>query len=128
MKKSYLCAIAVTARASAPKLRPMSGTSASTHKDRAEFDRPRSHTTARIAAPESTLFDAAQASSASTTSSRSTGAFMIASQVRCTCMREKAEYIASKVALFMVLEHTTPAARNAMEDTPPTCGSIEPSP
>ncbi len=39
---------------------------------------------------------------------------MIASQVRCTCMREKAEYIASKVALFMVLEHTTPAARNAM--------------
>jgi hypothetical protein len=29
-------------------------------------------------------------------------------------MREKAEYIASKVALFMVLEHTIPAARKAM--------------
>src|SRR6266511_4090299 len=69
----------------------MSGRSAITHRDRTEPDRPSSHTTARIATPESTLLEAAQASSASTTSSRSTGAFMMASQVRCTCMREKAE-------------------------------------
>ncbi len=92
----------------------MSGRSAITQRDRTEPDRPSSHTTARIATPESTLLEAAQASSASTTSSRSTGAFMMASQVRCTCMREKAEYMDSNVALFIVLEHTTPAARNAM--------------
>ena len=57
-----------------------------------------------------------------------TGAFMIASQVRCTCMREKLEYIASNDALIIVLEHTVPAARNAMYGMPPTSGSIAPSP
>ena len=39
---------------------------------------------------------------------------MIASQVFCTCMREKPEYMASNEALIMVLEQTVPAARKAM--------------
>ena len=50
----------------------------------------------RIASTDITLFDAAQIHSANTTSSSETGALMMASQVRCTCMRENAEYIASK--------------------------------
>ena len=41
--------------------------------------------------PESVALAAAQSSSPAITSSSVTGAFMIASQVRCTCMREKAE-------------------------------------
>ncbi len=45
----------------------------------------------------------AQVSSPSITSSSVIGAFMIASQVRCTCMREKPEYSTSNVAAFMVL-------------------------
>ena len=53
--------------------------------------------------PDRKLLAAAHSASAKTMSSRLTGAFMIASQVRCTCMRENAEYSASKVALFMVL-------------------------
>ncbi|MNC84973.1 hypothetical protein D3C83_05430 [compost metagenome] len=57
---------------------------------------------------------AAHNASPSTTSSSVTGAFMIASQVFCTCMREKPEYMASKDALIMVLEHTMPVARKAM--------------
>jgi hypothetical protein len=53
--------------------------------------------TIRMAAVETTAFDAAQTHSANTTSSSDSGALMIASQVRCMCMREKAEYIASKL-------------------------------
>src|ERR1700704_3136778 len=102
------------ARPIAPKQRPTSGTTAGTTSDRGEVDSPSAHTTTRMATPERKLLLVAQASSASTTSSSSTGAFMMASQVRCTCMREKAEYMDSNVALFIVLEHTIPAARNAM--------------
>jgi hypothetical protein len=43
-------------------------------------------------------------------------------------MREKLEYIDSKDALIIVLEHTVPAARKATYDVPPTSGSIAPSP
>ena len=91
----------------------MSGRSGITHRASAEPERPSAQITTRIASPESTLLEAAQTSSASTTSSSSIGALVIASQVLCTCMRENAEYIASKVALFMVLDQTMPAARKA---------------
>ena len=57
---------------------------------------------------------AAQSISASTTSSSCTGAFMMPSQVRCTCMREKAEYSASKDAAFIALMQMEPLARNKM--------------
>ncbi len=91
----------------------MSGVSARTHSDSGELDSPSAQMTASIARPDSTLFEAAQTSSASTTSSRSTGAFMMAFQVCCTCMRENAEYMASNDAVFIVLEQTMPAARKA---------------
>ena len=56
-----------------------------------------------MAAPERKLLLAAHAHSAMTTSSSVSGALSMASQLRCTCMRENAEYSDSKVALFMVL-------------------------
>ena len=57
---------------------------------------------------------AAQSISAISTSSSCIGAFMMPSQVRCTCMREKAEYSASKDAAFMALMQIEPLARNKM--------------
>ena len=59
-------------------------------------------------------FDAAQTHSASITSSSEIGALMIASHVRCTCMRENAEYIASKLDVNIALWQTIPVPRNAM--------------
>jgi hypothetical protein len=59
--------------------------------------KPSATITASIAAVDSTAFDAAQIHSANTTSSSEIGALMIASHVRCTCIRENAEYIASKL-------------------------------
>ena len=41
--------------------------------------------------------------SAITTSSSDTGALMMPSHVRCTCMRENAEYMPSKLAVNMAL-------------------------
>ena len=61
------------------------------HNASGEAMKPSAAITTRIAAPESVALAAAQSSSPASTSSRVTGAFMIASQVRCTCMREKAE-------------------------------------
>ena len=58
--------------------------------------------------------NAAHSISASSTSRRSTGAFMMLSQVFCTCMRENAEYSASKVAAFIALMQIEPLARNRM--------------
>ena len=58
--------------------------------------------------------NAAHSSSASSTLSRLTGAFMMPSQVFCTCMRENAEYSASKLAAFMALIQIEPLARNRM--------------
>ena len=46
--------------------------------------------------------------------SRLTGAFMMPSQVFCTCMREKAEYSASNDAAFIALMQIEPLARNRM--------------
>ena len=39
---------------------------------------------------------------------------MMPSQVFCTCMREKAEYSASKEAAFIALMQIEPLARNRM--------------
>ena len=43
-------------------------------------------------------------------------------------MREKAEYMASNVAAYIVLETTMPPARNVTYDTPCTAGIIAPRP
>ena len=84
--------------------------------------------TIRIASTEITLLVAAQTHSANTTSSSDIGALMIASQVRCTCMRENAEYIASKEEVNMALWHTMPVPMNAMYFMPPTSGTNAPIP
>ena len=65
--------------------------------------------------PVSFVFEGAPGSSPSVN-----GVCMIASHVRWTCMREKPEYIASKLADIITLDATVPAARNAMYDTPST--------
>ncbi|MCY1240352.1 hypothetical protein D9M72_531950 [compost metagenome] len=61
--------------------------------------------------------NAAHSISASTMSSSPTGAFMIPSQVFCTCIRENAEYSASKLAAFIALMQIDPLARNRMYGT-----------
>ena len=81
-----------------------------------------------IARPDSTDLLAAHSSSPSTTSPSVSGAYRMASHVRCTCMRENAEYIASKLADIIVLEATVPAARKAMYDTPSTWPTSRPRP
>ncbi len=70
--------------------------------------------TPRIASTEITLFDAAQIHSANRTSSSDSGALMIASQVRWTCMRENAEYMPSNDAVNMALWQTIPVPMKAM--------------
>jgi hypothetical protein len=67
--------------------------------------------TAMIAATENRLFSAAHSISANTMSSSAMGAFMMLSQVFCTCMREKAEYSDSKVAASAQLTAMLPEAR-----------------
>src|SRR3990172_7463639 len=115
MKKSKFGASEVITRASAPKHRPISGITASAHNDSQDVDSPSPHTTSRMARPERKLLLAAQTSSAVTMSSSVIGAAMIASQVFCTCMREKPEYSASNVALFAVEKHSVPAAGEGVE-------------
>ena len=63
---------------------------------------------------ENSALKPAHSISASTTSSSCTGVLRMPSQVFCTCMREKAEYSASKLAAFMALMHTEPLARYRM--------------
>src|SRR5687768_4841027 len=70
--------------------------------------------THRMAVTAESDLKPAHSISASTTSSRLTGAFMMPSQVFCTCMREKAEYSASKEAAFIALMQMEPLARNRM--------------
>ncbi len=81
-----------------------------------------------IATPDSIDLLAAQITSPSTMSPSVSGVCMIASHVRCTCIREKPEYIDSKLADIITLDATVPAARNAMYDTPSTCPTISPRP
>ena len=70
--------------------------------------------TTRIAVVDITALVAAHIHSASTTSSSEIGALMMPSQVRCTCMRENAEYMPSKLAVNIALWQTMPVPMNAM--------------
>src|ERR1700730_16924187 len=81
-----------------------------------------------MARTDITLFDAAQIHSANTTSSSDSGALMIASHVRCTCIREKAEYIAANEEVNIALWQTMPVPMKAMYFIPPTSGMKLPSP
>ena len=85
------------------KVRPIRKASGMIHSVRGECDSPSAKIISRMAKPDRKLLLAAHMASASSTSSRLSGVFMIASQVFCTCMRENAEYSASKVAVFIVL-------------------------
>ena len=53
---------------------------------------------------------------------------MIASHVFCMCIREKAEYIASKLDVNIALWQTMPVPMNAMYFIPPTSGMNAPMP
>ena len=75
---------------------------------------PRASITPKMAVTVNSALKAAHSISASTTSSRLMGAFMMPSQVFCTCMRENAEYSASKLAAFIALMQIEPLARNRM--------------
>ena len=75
---------------------------------------PRPSITNRSAVTVNSALKPAHSISASTTLSRLTGAFMMPSQVFCTCMREKAEYSASNDAAFIALMQIEPLARNRM--------------
>src|SRR5438270_13683065 len=70
--------------------------------------------TARMAVVDMTALVPHQIHSATTTSSSDIGALMIASHVRCTNMRENAEYMPSKLAVNIALWHTMPVPMNAM--------------
>ncbi len=98
------------------------------HSASHEWPKPSATITARIAAVDTTAFDAVQIHSASITSSSDSGALMIASHVRCTCIRENAEYIASKLDVNIALWHTMPVPMNAMYFMPPTSGTNAPMP
>ncbi len=98
------------------------------HSASQEWPKPSSMITARIAAVEITAFDAAQTHSANTTSSSDSGALMIASHVRCMCIRENAEYIASKLDVNIALWQTMPVPMNTMYFIPPTSGTNAPMP
>ena len=63
---------------------------------------------------ENSALKPAHSISANTTSSRLMGVFRMPSQVFCTCMREKAEYSASKLAAFIALMQMLPLAKNNM--------------
>ena len=69
--------------------------------------------TARIAVVEITAFEPHHSHSASTTSSSAIGALMMPSHVRCTCIRENAEYMPSKLAVNIALWQTMPVPMNA---------------
>ena len=79
-----------------------------------EWLMPSASITPRMAVTVNSALKAAQSISASTTSSSPTGVFMMPSQVFCTCMREKAEYSASKLAAFIALMQIEPLARKRM--------------
>src|SRR5262249_60029475 len=100
--------------------------SGSTQTASQEWPNPSSRITTRIAATDITLLVAAQIHSARTTSSSEIGALMIASQVRCTCMRENAEYIASNDEVNIALWHTMPVPMKAMYFMPSTSGTNAP--
>src|SRR4051812_28214606 len=92
----------------APNARPTRKPSGTIHSAYHEWPYPNPMITARIADVEMAAFHAAQIHSATITSSSEIGALMIASQVRCTCIRENAEYMASKLDVNIALWQTIP--------------------
>ena len=102
-------------RPKAPKVRPTRNPSGMIHNacqrmsvaQRNEHEQDRRGRRSRALLP-------AQIHSASTTSSSDSGALMIASQVRCTYMRENAEYMPSKLAVNIALWQTMPVPMKAM--------------
>ena len=74
---------------------------------------PKPSITNKMALTVNKDLNAAHSISANTTSSSRTGALRMPSQVFCTCMREKAEYKASKVAAFMALMQMEPLAKKS---------------
>mgnify|MGYP002682756376 CR=1 FL=1 len=74
---------------------------------------PSATITRRIAVVDISALVAHQAHSASTTSSSAIGALMMPSHVRCTCIRENAEYMPSKLAVNIALWQTMPVPMNA---------------
>ena len=93
---------------------PVTSRIGSASRVRGDCVMPSAQITARITVAENSALKPAHSISASTTSSSSIGVFRMPSQVFCTCMREKAEYRASKLAAFMALMQTEPPARNRM--------------
>src|SRR5690242_16383006 len=110
------------------KVRPVRKTIGITHNAIGECTKPSKVITIRIAVPDIVALLAAHSHSPATTSSSDSGAYINASQVFCTCMREKAEYSDSKVAAFMVEAHSVPAERNAIYGKPFTVGNMLPRP
>ena len=104
--------------------KPSGSTQSASH----ECPKPSTMITPRIASTDITLLDAAQIHSANRTSSSDSGALMIASQVRCTCMRENAEYMPSKEAVNIALWQTMPVPMKAMYFMPPISGMNAPMP
>src|SRR5436305_10519416 len=78
---------------------------------------PSASMTNMVAVTVNSALNAAHSISASTMLSRAIGAFMMPSQVFCTCMRENAEYSASNDAAFIALMQIDPLARNTMYGT-----------
>src|SRR6266567_1131337 len=128
VKKSYPGASEFITSPNPPKVRPTINPSGSTHSASHECPNPSSMTTIRMASTDITLFDAAQTHSAKTTSSSESGALMMASHVRWTCMREKAEYMASNDEVNIALWQTMPVPMKAMYFMPPTSGTKLPMP
>src|SRR5437762_10058602 len=112
----------------AAKASPTRNATGSTMTTIGEAAKPNATATAKMVAPESHALLAAQTISPATTSSMVSGAYRIASQVFCPCMREKPENIDSKEAVNIVAEQSVPAAKKAMYDIPSTEGNSAPSP
>ncbi len=97
----------------APNTRPTRKPSGRIQSASHVWPNPSATITRRIAVVDISALVAHQAHSASTTSSSAIGALMMPSHVRCTCMRENAEYIASKLAVNIALWQTMPVPMNA---------------
>ena len=73
---------------------------------------PKASITNKMADTVNNDLNAAHNISAKTMSSKLTGAFIMPSQVFCTCILEKAEYKASNEAAFIALIQMLPLAKN----------------
>ena len=98
----------------AAKARPTRNATGSVSTTIGDAARPNTAATARMVAPESHALLAAHTISPATMSSMVSGAYRIASQVFCPCMRENPENMDSKEAVNIVAEQSVPAAKKAM--------------